>query len=164
MDPKNLSSLLVSNAVALCASSLSKPFMWFLSSQQFPFLIHFGVVCSPLIVLQRLGHVVGNAGELLRATRIVEFFSMFYQYLICLLPAAVIAPLYFRVGHITWRFAQLLLVPLTANLLHNSNAPNIDSVGMLIQGEIQLGVVTQSEYAFMHVLRDVSLVVFQVIT
>ncbi|GMH34252.1 hypothetical protein BSKO_02086 [Bryopsis sp. KO-2023] len=76
------------------------------------------------LVIKRLTDAVGNFGDLLIASRNLEFFTSFYRYMIALLPAAVIAPLYFK-------------------------------------GEIEFGVVTQSQSAFAHILGDVSLVVYQ---
>ena len=43
----------------------------------------------------RLRSAVDNFGELLKATRSVDFFTSFYRYMVTL-PAAVVAPLYFR--------------------------------------------------------------------
>lgn len=39
-----------------------------------------------------------NYGSLLVQSRNLEFFTSFYRYLIQLLPAAVVAPLYFKVA------------------------------------------------------------------
>ena len=44
----------------------------------------------------RLRSAVDNFGELLKATRSVDFFTSFYRYMVTFLPAAVVAPLYFR--------------------------------------------------------------------
>lgn len=49
---------------------------------------------SALVV--RLKSAVDNFGELLKATRSVDFFTSFYRYMVTFLPAAVVAPLYFR--------------------------------------------------------------------
>jgi ABC-type uncharacterized transport system fused permease/ATPase subunit len=51
-----------------------------------------------LSVLQRLRAVVANYGKLLIASRNLDFFTSFYKYLIQLLPAAVVAPLFFAGG------------------------------------------------------------------
>jgi ABC-type uncharacterized transport system fused permease/ATPase subunit len=48
-----------------------------------------------LVVLQRLHAVVANYGKLLIASRNLDFFTSFYRFLIQLLPAAVVAPLFF---------------------------------------------------------------------
>ena len=45
---------------------------------------------------ERLRSAVDNFGELLKATRSVDFFTSFYRYMVTFLPAAVVAPLYFR--------------------------------------------------------------------
>lgn len=45
----------------------------------------------------RLGAVIGNNRDLLKASRNLDFFQSAYRYTIMLLPAAVVAPLYFRV-------------------------------------------------------------------
>jgi hypothetical protein len=47
--------------------------------------------------LQRLRAAVENYLGLLVASRNLDFFTSFYRYLIQLLPAAVVAPLYFQV-------------------------------------------------------------------
>lgn len=49
----------------------------------------------PCGVLQRLRAVVSNYGSLLIASRNLDFFTSFYRFLIQLLPAAVVAPLFF---------------------------------------------------------------------
>jgi ABC-type uncharacterized transport system fused permease/ATPase subunit len=49
-------------------------------------------------VLQRLSAVVANYGKLLVASRNLDFFTSFYRFLIQLLPAAVVAPLFFAGG------------------------------------------------------------------
>jgi len=46
-------------------------------------------------ITQRLRAVVANYGKLLVASRNLDFFTSFYRYLIQLLPAAVVAPLFF---------------------------------------------------------------------
>eukprot|EP00775_Hariotina_reticulata_P004789 gene4789-5039_t len=46
-------------------------------------------------LLERLQAVVANYGKLLVASRNLDFFTSFYRYLIQLLPAAVVAPLFF---------------------------------------------------------------------
>lgn len=76
------------------------------------------------LLVGRLGQVVANQRELLKASRNLDFFQSAYRYIIILLPAAVVAPLYFK-------------------------------------GEIEFGVVNQSQSAFSHILTDVSLVVYQ---
>jgi hypothetical protein len=48
-----------------------------------------------LSVSQRLRAVVANYGKLLIASRNLDFFTSFYRFLIQLLPAAVVAPLFF---------------------------------------------------------------------
>ena len=45
--------------------------------------------------MQRLNKVVKNYFNLLVASRNLDFFTSFYRFLIQLLPAAVVAPLYF---------------------------------------------------------------------
>jgi ABC-type uncharacterized transport system fused permease/ATPase subunit len=45
--------------------------------------------------VQRLSAVVANYGKLLVASRNLDFFTSFYRFLIQLLPAAVVAPLFF---------------------------------------------------------------------
>eukprot|EP00892_Ulva_mutabilis_P009083 jgi/Ulvmu1/6547/UM003_0181.1 len=72
----------------------------------------------------RLGKVVSNYRGLVAASRNLDFFQSAYRYIIILLPAAVVAPLYFK-------------------------------------GEIEFGVINQSQSAFSHILSDVSLVVYQ---
>ena len=47
-------------------------------------------------LVKRLRGAVDNFGELLKATRSVDFFTSFYRYMVTFLPAAVVAPLYFR--------------------------------------------------------------------
>lgn len=47
------------------------------------------------VCLQRLSAVVANYGKLLIASRNLDFFTSFYRFLIQLLPAAVVAPLFF---------------------------------------------------------------------
>jgi len=47
-------------------------------------------------LVARLRSAVDNFGELLKATRSVDFFTSFYRYMVTFLPAAVVAPLYFR--------------------------------------------------------------------
>lgn len=76
------------------------------------------------LLVGRLGRVVANYGDLIKASRNLDFFQSAYRYIIILLPAAVVAPLFFR-------------------------------------GEIEFGVVNQSQSAFSHILSDVSLVVYQ---
>ena len=76
------------------------------------------------LLVGRLGRVVENYGDLIKASRNLDFFQSAYRYIIILLPAAVVAPLFFR-------------------------------------GEIEFGVVNQSQSAFSHILSDVSLVVYQ---
>lgn len=44
----------------------------------------------------RLNAAVSNFGDLLIATRNVDFFTSFYRYMVTFLPAAVVAPLYFK--------------------------------------------------------------------
>jgi ABC-type uncharacterized transport system fused permease/ATPase subunit len=61
--------------------------------------------------------VVGNYKDLLKASRNLDGFQSAYRYIIILLPAAVVAPLFFR-------------------------------------GEIEFGVVNQSQSAFSHILSD----------
>lgn len=61
------------------------------------------------------------------------------------------------------KLAPLHLLSFLIQRSQDLNTLHIDFASVFPQGEIQLGVVTQSEYAFMHVLNDVSLVVFQVI-
>eukprot|EP00879_Flechtneria_rotunda_P026551 GHRR01028321.1.p1 GENE.GHRR01028321.1~~GHRR01028321.1.p1 ORF type:complete len:773 (+),score=316.24 GHRR01028321.1:1160-3478(+) len=46
-------------------------------------------------LMKRLRAVVNNYGKLLVASRNLDFFTSFYKYLIQLLPAAVVAPLFF---------------------------------------------------------------------
>eukprot|EP00877_Chromochloris_zofingiensis_P002340 jgi/Chrzof1/12106/Cz06g21170.t1 len=46
-------------------------------------------------IMQRLRAVVSNYGSLLIASRNLDFFTSFYRFLIQLLPAAVVAPLFF---------------------------------------------------------------------
>lgn len=53
-----------------------------------------GLLCAPSYV-QRLSAVVANYGKLLIASRNLDFFTSFYRFLIQLLPAAVVAPLFF---------------------------------------------------------------------
>eukprot|EP00192_Tetraselmis_astigmatica_P006529 CAMPEP_0117691206 /NCGR_PEP_ID=MMETSP0804-20121206/25573_1 /TAXON_ID=1074897 /ORGANISM="Tetraselmis astigmatica, Strain CCMP880" /LENGTH=763 /DNA_ID=CAMNT_0005504377 /DNA_START=177 /DNA_END=2469 /DNA_ORIENTATION=- len=48
------------------------------------------------LLLVRLRSLVENYGKLLVSSRNLEFFTSFYRYLIQLLPAAVVAPLYFK--------------------------------------------------------------------
>lgn len=48
------------------------------------------------LLLGRLGKVVGNYRSLLTASRNLDFFQSAYRYIIILLPAAVVAPLYFE--------------------------------------------------------------------
>ena len=50
---------------------------------------------AELCCLQRLSAVVANYGKLLIASRNLDFFTSFYRFLIQLLPAAVVAPLFF---------------------------------------------------------------------
>ncbi|KAL6750267.1 ABC transporter transmembrane region 2-domain-containing protein [Haematococcus lacustris] len=76
------------------------------------------------LLTARLKAAVENYLGLLVATRNLDFFTSFYRYIIQLLPAAVVAPLFFR-------------------------------------GEIEFGVINQSQSAFNHVLNDLSLVVYQ---
>eukprot|EP00887_Chlorella_sp_A99_P002377 scaffold10.g2377.t1 len=45
---------------------------------------------------RRLAAAVANAVDILKASRNLSFFTSFYRFLISILPAAVIAPLYFR--------------------------------------------------------------------
>ena len=47
----------------------------------------------------RLGKVVANYRGLVAASRNLDFFQSAYRYIIILLPAAVVAPLYFKVQH-----------------------------------------------------------------
>eukprot|EP00983_Pelagomonas_calceolata_P078274 1154208-Pelagomonas_calceolata.AAC.4 len=58
-------------------------------------------MCSPFTTalrsLQRLQAAVENYFGLLIATRNLDFFTSFYRFLIQLLPAAVVAPLFFQV-------------------------------------------------------------------
>lgn len=49
------------------------------------------------IIVQRLRAAVENYLGLLIASRNLDFFTSFYRYLIQLLPAAVVAPLFFQV-------------------------------------------------------------------
>lgn len=49
------------------------------------------------LLLGRLGKVVGNYRSLLTASRNLDFFQSAYRYIIILLPAAVVAPLFFQV-------------------------------------------------------------------
>jgi ABC-type uncharacterized transport system fused permease/ATPase subunit len=49
------------------------------------------------LLLGRLAAVVGNYRSLLTASRNLDFFQSAYRYIIILLPAAVVAPLYFQV-------------------------------------------------------------------
>lgn len=49
------------------------------------------------LLMGRLGKVVGNYRSLLMASRNLDFFQSAYRYIIILLPAAVVAPLYFQV-------------------------------------------------------------------
>jgi len=55
-----------------------------------PALISYGVTS------QRLQAAVSNYLELLVASRNLDFFTSFYRYFIQLLPAAVVAPLFFE--------------------------------------------------------------------
>ena len=48
------------------------------------------------LLLDRFGALTGNYLQLLTATRNLDFFTSGYRYIIQLLPAAVVAPLYFR--------------------------------------------------------------------
>ncbi len=48
------------------------------------------------LLKNRLSAVVANYAGLLVASRNLDFFTSFYRFLIQLLPAAVVAPLYFR--------------------------------------------------------------------
>jgi ABC-type uncharacterized transport system fused permease/ATPase subunit len=48
------------------------------------------------LLVGRLGAVVSNYGGLLKASRNLNFFQAGYRYSIILLPAAVVAPLFFR--------------------------------------------------------------------
>ncbi|CAL8470471.1 g10013 [Coccomyxa elongata] len=48
------------------------------------------------LLFQRLGKVVANYGDLLVTSRNLSFFTSFYRFLIQILPAAVVAPLFFR--------------------------------------------------------------------
>lgn len=48
------------------------------------------------LLVGRLGVVVSNYGSLLKASRNLNFFQAGYRYSIILLPAAVVAPLFFR--------------------------------------------------------------------
>ena len=48
------------------------------------------------LLSERFGALVGNYQELLVATRNLDFFTSGYRYIIQLLPAAVVAPLYFN--------------------------------------------------------------------
>jgi ABC-type uncharacterized transport system fused permease/ATPase subunit len=69
------------------------------------------------LLVGRLGRVVANYTDLLKASRNLDVFQSAYRYIIILLPAAVVAPLFFR-------------------------------------GEIEFGVVNQSQSAFSHILSD----------
>ena len=76
------------------------------------------------ILLARLKASLDNFGRVLVGQRNLDFFTSSYRFLIQFLPAAVVAPLYFK-------------------------------------GEIEFGVITQSNSAFNHILNDVSLIVYQ---
>lgn len=107
---------------------------------------------------QRLTNVVNNFGDLLIASRNLDFFTSFYRYLIALLPAAVIAPLYFKVEILNYMMTKCTC--LSGNRCMILFLPK--KTQWYLQGEIEFGVVTQSQSAFAHILGDVSLVVYQV--
>lgn len=50
------------------------------------------------LLIRRLQAAVSNYQDLLVASRNLDFFTSFYRFLIQLLPAVVVAPLYFQVG------------------------------------------------------------------
>jgi ABC-type uncharacterized transport system fused permease/ATPase subunit len=62
-------------------------------------------------VLQRLRAVVANYGKLLIASRNLDFFTSFYRFLIQLLPAAVVAPLFFAGAALHACHLRLRLLP-----------------------------------------------------
>ena len=72
----------------------------------------------------RLSRVINNRREINVAQRNLEFFTTCYQYLIQVVPVAVVAPQYFA-------------------------------------GKIQLGVISQSNGAFNHILNDLTVIVNQ---
>lgn len=72
----------------------------------------------------RLSRVIDNRREINVAQRNLEFFTTCYQYLIQVVPVAVVAPQYFA-------------------------------------GKIQLGVISQSNGAFNHILNDLTVIVNQ---
>ncbi|KAK9830575.1 hypothetical protein WJX81_000349 [Elliptochloris bilobata] len=55
-----------------------------------------GEAAEGRLLFERLGAVVENYVKLIRTSRNLEFFTSFYRFLIQILPAAVVAPLYFR--------------------------------------------------------------------
>ncbi|CAL5224458.1 g7149 [Coccomyxa viridis] len=55
-----------------------------------------GEASEAKLLFQRLSAVVVNYGQLLVTSRNLSFFTSFYRFLIQVLPAAVVAPLYFR--------------------------------------------------------------------
>lgn len=63
----------------------------------------------------RLGRVVANYRGLVAASRNLDFFQSAYRYIIILLPAAVVAPLYFKVLPPTHGSAAPMHAPLCSN-------------------------------------------------
>ena len=55
-----------------------------------------GEAAERSMLVRRLRSAVDNFGDLLIATRNVDFFTSCYRYLVTFLPAAVVAPLYFK--------------------------------------------------------------------
>ena len=124
------------------------------------------------LLLGRLGKVVGNYRSLLTASRNLDFFQSAYRYIIILLPAAVVAPLFFQVRAAFHTCDECWKVCPAVNVFECDQAPGCirgscnshDTVavsGVFMQGKIEFGVVSQSQSAFSHVLSDVSLVVYQ---
>lgn len=56
-------------------------------------------------VSRRLARLLDNFSQIISAQRNLEFFTVSYRYLIQILPAFIVAPLYFEVGPFSWLLA-----------------------------------------------------------
>eukprot|EP00878_Enallax_costatus_P034857 GHUV01038766.1.p1 GENE.GHUV01038766.1~~GHUV01038766.1.p1 ORF type:complete len:113 (-),score=21.32 GHUV01038766.1:591-929(-) len=68
-------------------------------------------ILRAVLFVQRLQAVVANYSKLLIASRNLDFFTSFYRFLIQLLPAAVVAPLFFAGMLWDWGWGLRLCLP-----------------------------------------------------
>lgn len=120
-----------------------------------------GAASEAALVRARLALVVRNNLEVLTASRNLDFFQSAYRYVIVLLPAAVVARALLGWESRDGCTGEAHRPALAAQPRPQLPTPDSRPSALYFRGEIEFGVVNQSQSAFSHILGDVSLIVYQ---